>query len=92
MLFQKRKSVKIFAKPIKIGAAKNLYALVTMKKDERRKLKTGEKIEGDLNMVRGFVRAGYKDAEIVRLSQWSGLSRAYSKELLKRVKRKKLHE
>ena len=63
-----------------------------MKKDERRKLKTGKDMDLDLKVVERLWEGLEPEKKIVKISKEMGLSKAYTRILIKRFKRKKAHE
>ena len=63
-----------------------------LKKDERQKLKTGKNMGIDLKMVERLWEDLEPDKKIVKVSKEMGLSKAYTKILVSRIKRKKAYE
>jgi hypothetical protein len=63
-----------------------------MKKDERRKLKTGKDMNLDLKVVERLWEGLEPEKKIVKISKEMGLSKAYTKILISRIKRKKAYE
>ena len=62
-----------------------------LRRDEKRKLKTG-KMEIDLKMIGRLWESLEPEKKIVKISREMGLSKAYTKILIKRLKRKKAYE
>ena len=63
-----------------------------MKKDERGKLKTGKDMNLDLKVVERLWEGLEPEKKIVKISKEMGLSKAYTKILISRIKRKKAYE
>jgi hypothetical protein len=63
-----------------------------MRKEERQKLKTGKNMDIDLKMVERLWEGLEPEKKIVKISKELGLSKAYTKILISRIKRKKAYE
>ena len=63
-----------------------------LKRDERRKLKTNKGMDIDLKMVERLWEGLEPEKKIVKINKDMGFSRAYTKILIKRLKRKKAYE
>jgi len=63
-----------------------------MRKEERQKLKTGKNMDIDLKMVERLWEGLEPEKKIVKISKELGLSKAYTKILIGRIKRKKAYE
>jgi len=63
-----------------------------LKKDERQKLKTNKGMGIDLKMVERLWEDLEPEKKIVKISKEVGLSKAYTKILISRIKRKKAYE
>jgi len=63
-----------------------------LKKSERQKLKTGKNMDIDLKVVERLWEGLEPEKKIVKISKEMGLSKAYTKILIKRFKRKKAYE
>jgi len=61
-------------------------------RDERQKLKTGKNMGIDLKIVERLWEGLEPEKKIVKISKEMGLSKAYTKILIKRFKRKKAYE
>ncbi len=61
-------------------------------RDERQKLKTGKNMDIDLKAVGRLWEDLEPERKIVKISKEMGLSKAYTKILIKRLKRKKAYE
>jgi len=61
-------------------------------RDERQKLKTGKNMDIDLKMVERLWEGLEPEKKIVKISKEMGLSKAYTRILIKRFKRKKAYE
>jgi len=63
-----------------------------MRKEERQKLKTGKNMDIDLKMVERLWEGLEPEKKIVKINKDMGFSRAYTKILIGRIKRKKAYE
>jgi len=63
-----------------------------LKRDERRKLKTNKGMDIDLKMVERLWEGLEPEKKIVKINKDMGFSRAYTKILIGRIKRKKAYE
>ena len=63
-----------------------------LKRDERQKLKTGKNMDIDLKVVERLWEGLEPEKKIVKINKDMGFSRAYTKILIKRLKRKKAYE
>jgi hypothetical protein len=63
-----------------------------LKKDERQKLKTNKGMGIDLKMVERLWEDLEPEKKIVKISREMGLSKAYTKILVSRIKRKRAYE
>jgi len=63
-----------------------------LKKDEKQKLKTGKNMDIDLKVVERLWEGLEPEKKIVKISKEMDLSKAYTKILIKRFKRKKAYE
>jgi len=63
-----------------------------LKRDERRKLKTNKGMDIDLKMVERLWEGLEPEKKIVKISKEMGLSKAYTKILISRIKRKRMYE
>jgi len=62
-----------------------------LKKDERQKLKTGKNMGIDLKMVGRLWEDLEPEKKIVKISKEMGLSKAYTKVLIKRIRKMKAY-
>jgi len=62
-----------------------------LKKDERQKLKTGKNMGIDLKMVERLWEDLEPEKKIVKISKEMGLSKAYTKVLIKRIRKMKAY-
>jgi hypothetical protein len=62
-----------------------------LKKDERQKLKTGKNMGIDLKMVGRLWEDLEPEKKIVKISKEMGLSKAYTKILIKRIRKMKAY-
>jgi len=62
-----------------------------LKKDERQKLKTGKNTGIDLKMVGRLWEDLEPEKKIVKISKEMGLSKAYTKVLIKRIRKMKAY-
>jgi len=63
-----------------------------LKRDERQKLKTGKNMEIDLKAVGRLWEGLEPERKIVKISKELGLSPAYTKILIKRIRKMKAYE